>query len=121
MENCLFCKIAARQIPAKFVYEDDSAFAIEDIHPQSPVHFLVIPRAHLESLKEATPDQEGLLGHLLALAARLARERRIEPGGYRVVVNTGAQAGQSVFHLHLHVMGGRGFPWPAGQFWYSGC
>ena len=114
MEDCLFCKISTGKIPAKFAFEDESCFAIEDINPKSPVHLLVIPRAHLESLKDATPEQEGLLGHLLAVAARLARERRVESGGYRVVINTGAQAGQSVFHLHLHVMGGRSFHWPPG-------
>ena len=114
METCIFCKILARQIPAKIVFEDDSVFAVEDIHPQSPVHLLVIPRVHLVSLKDATPEQEGLLGHLLAIAARLAREREIEPDGYRLVINTGAFGGQSVFHLHVHVMGGRMFHWPPG-------
>ena len=114
MEHCIFCKISARKIPAKFVYEDDSVFAIEDIHPQSPVHLLVIPREHLVSLKDATPAQERLLGHLLAISARLARERKIESDGYRLVLNTGAFGGQSVFHLHVHLMGGRMFHWPPG-------
>jgi histidine triad (HIT) family protein len=114
MERCIFCRILARQIPAKIVFEDDSVFAVEDINPQSPVHLLVIPRVHMVSLKDATPEQEGLLGHLLAIAARLARERRIESDGYRLVLNTGAFGGQSVFHLHVHVMGGRMFHWPPG-------
>lgn len=113
-ENCPFCKISARQMPAKFVYEDDTVYAIEDIHPQSPVHLLVIPRTHLVSLKDATREQEGLLGHLLAVSAQLARERKIESNGYRLVINSGAHGGQSVFHLHVHLMGGRMFHWPPG-------
>ncbi|MBI4167105.1 MAG: histidine triad nucleotide-binding protein [Acidobacteria bacterium] len=114
MERCIFCRILARQTPAKIVFEDDSVFAVEDINPQSPVHLLVIPREHLVSLKDAAADREGLLGHLLAVAAKLARERRIESDGYRLVINTGALGGQSVFHLHVHVMGGRMFHWPPG-------
>ena len=114
MDTCIFCRILARKLPAKIVYEDDSTFAIEDINPQAPVHLLVMPREHVVSLKDATPGQEGLLGHLLSISANLAREHGLETGGYRVVVNTGARAGQSVFHLHLHVMGGRSFHWPPG-------
>ncbi len=114
MDHCIFCRILERKTPAKIIFEDDSTFAIEDIHPQSPVHFLVIPRAHLVSLKDASPEREGLLGHLLSVSALLARDRGLETRGYRVVINTGAEAGQSVFHLHLHVMGGRGFHWPPG-------
>jgi histidine triad (HIT) family protein len=105
MSDCLFCKIVERKIPAKIVHDDDLAIAIEDIHPQAPVHLLVIPRKHLISLKEATADDKTLLGHLHVVAAQLARERGLE---------SGAGAGQSVFHLHVHVLGGREFHWPPG-------
>ncbi|HTS67359.1 MAG TPA: histidine triad nucleotide-binding protein [Terriglobia bacterium] len=112
--DCLFCQIVNRQAPAKIVHEDELAVAIEDIHPQAPVHLLVLPRKHLLSLKEALPDDETLLGHLLLVAAQLARERGLESRGYRTVINNGAWAGQSVFHLHVHVLGGRAFHWPPG-------
>ncbi len=114
MQNCLFCKIIERRAPAKIVFEDEQAFAIEDIHPQAPVHLLVLPRKHLASLKDASTEDENLLGHLLNLAARLARERGLDSKGYRTVINNGSWAGQSVFHLHLHVLGGRVFHWPPG-------
>jgi histidine triad (HIT) family protein len=114
MPECLFCRIIDRELPAKIVYEDDRAVAIEDIHPQSPVHLLVIPHKHLPSLKEAGAEDEALMGHLLLVAAQLARERGLESKGYRAVINNGTWAGQSVFHLHVHVMGGRVFHWPPG-------
>jgi len=114
MENCVFCRIIAGRAPAKRVYEDVSVVAIEDANPQAPVHLLVIPREHLPSLKEATREQEALLGRLLTVAAQLARERGLESRGYRTVVNTGSLAGQSIFHLHVHVLGGRVFRWPPG-------
>lgn len=113
MENCIFCKIAGRQAPAKLVYEDDTVVAFEDLNPQSPVHLLVVPRKHLPSLGEAAPEDEPMLGHLFGVAAKLARERNIEKG-YRTVINNGSWAGQSVYHLHVHVMGGRVFHWPPG-------
>jgi histidine triad (HIT) family protein len=113
MENCLFCKIAARQSPAKIIYEDETVLAFEDLHPQSPVHVLIVPRKHLPSLKEAAPEDEPLLGHLFYVAAQLARERNIEKG-YRTVINNGSWAGQSVYHLHVHLLGGRVFHWPPG-------
>lgn len=114
MNDCIFCRIIQRQAPGKIVFEDDQAAAMEDLHPQAPVHLLVIPRKHLPSLQEATPEDEALLGHLFSIAAQLARQRGLEAKGYRVVVNNGAWAGQSVFHLHLHVLGGRVFRWPPG-------
>ena len=114
MAECLFCRIIDRKTPAKIVHEDEYAVAIEDIHPQAPVHLLVIPRKHVLSLQDAQNEDEALLGHLLLVAAQLARERGIASRGYRTVVNNGAGAGQSVFHLHLHVLGGRGFHWPPG-------
>lgn len=114
MQDCLFCRIIERRAPAKIVYEDEQAVAIEDIHPQAPVHLLVLPRKHLSSLQEATAEDELLLGHLLTLAARLARERGLESKGYRTVINNGTWAGQSVLHVHVHVLGGRVFHWPPG-------
>ena len=112
--NCLFCRIIAREIPAEFVKEDDQAVVITDINPQAPTHLLVIPREHLESLNDATQKDETLLGHLLRVAAQVANAAGLEESGYRTVVNTGAGAGQSVFHLHVHVLGGRPLNWPPG-------
>ena len=112
--DCLFCRIVAGEIPADVVHQDERAVAFRDINPQSPVHVLVIPRDHLESLDEATLKDEALLGHLLRVAARVANEQGLSESGYRTVVNTGAGAGQSVFHLHLHVIGGQHLSWPPG-------
>ncbi len=114
MDDCIFCRIIDRKIPAKIVFEDDLAVAIEDLHPQAPTHLLVMPRQHLPSLKEAVPEDAALLGHLHVVAGQLARERGLEANGYRTVINSGAGAGQSVFHLHVHVLGGRAFHWPPG-------
>jgi|SRR5579875_65001 len=114
MEDCIFCRIAERKIPAKIVYEEESALAFEDAHPQSPVHLLVIPRKHMASLAEMAPEDEGLIGRLFAIAAKLAREKGIDSQGYRTVINNGVWGGQTVFHLHVHVMGGRIFHWPPG-------
>ncbi|MGO8818452.1 MAG: histidine triad nucleotide-binding protein [Terriglobia bacterium] len=114
MENCLFCGIIDGKIPAKIVYQDDRAVVIVDIHPQAPVHLLVIPRKHVSSLDESQTEDESLLGHLFLLAAQQARERGLPSRGYRTVINTGAGAGQSVFHLHVHLLGGRPFHWPPG-------
>jgi histidine triad (HIT) family protein len=114
VDHCVFCRIVERRAPAKIVYEDEQAVAIEDAHPQAPVHLLVMPRRHLPSLNEATPEDEPTLGHLFTVAAQLARERGLETKGYRAVVNSGSWAGQSVFHLHVHLLGGRVFRWPPG-------
>jgi histidine triad (HIT) family protein len=111
--DCLFCKIAAKQIPSKVVYEDEEIFAFEDIAPQAPTHILLCPRKHFASLDEAVAEDQALLGKLQLVAAELARKRNLLEG-YRTVVNTGAGAGQSVFHLHLHLLGGRAFRWPPG-------
>jgi histidine triad (HIT) family protein len=113
MENCLFCRIVNRQAAARIIHEDDTVVAFEDIHPQAPVHLLVVPKKHLESLADAAPGDELLLGHLFAVAAELARARNLEKG-YRTVINNGAWAGQSVYHLHVHVLGGRVLHWPPG-------
>jgi histidine triad (HIT) family protein len=112
--DCLFCRIVAGEIPADIVYQDERSLAFRDINPQSPVHVLVIPRDHLESLDEAARNDEVLLGHLLRVAARVANEQGLSESGYRTVINTGAGAGQSIFHLHLHVLGGRALAWPPG-------
>jgi histidine triad (HIT) family protein len=109
----LFCKIAAKKIPSKIVYEDPDLFAFEDISPQAPTHILICPRKHIESLNEATTEDQAVLGKLQLVAAQLARERKLLDG-YRTVLNNGSGAGQSVFHLHLHVLGGRTFRWPPG-------
>ena len=113
MENCLFCRIGAKQVPSKIVYEDERIFAFEDIHPQAPTHILICPRKHLVSLTDAAAEDAALLGHLLLAAAQMARERNLL-AGYRTLLNSGAGAGQSVFHLHLHLLGGRSFHWPPG-------
>jgi histidine triad (HIT) family protein len=111
--DCLFCKIAAKQIPSKIVYEDPEIFAFEDIGPQAPTHILLCPRKHLVSLDDAKVEDQAVIGKLHLVAAQLARERKILEG-YRTVFNNGAGAGQSVFHLHLHLLGGRQFRWPPG-------
>jgi len=112
--DCLFCKIIAGDIPAEFVHQDDRCVVIQDINPQAPTHVLVIPLEHMESLDEATQKDEALLGHLLGVAARMANDAGFGETGYRTVINTGAGAGQSVFHLHVHVLGGRTMLWPPG-------
>ncbi|MBM4122181.1 MAG: histidine triad nucleotide-binding protein [Nitrospira sp.] len=114
MSDCLFCKIAEKKIPSKIVHEDDRTVVFEDIHPQAPTHLLIIPKTHLASLSEAKQADRDLLGHLLLLCATIAEARGLTQSGYRVVSNTGAQAGQSVFHLHLHLLGGRPMHWPPG-------
>jgi len=114
MEDCLFCKIVDKKIPAKVVHEDSQVVAFEDINPQAPVHLLIVPRQHVATLNETSEEHAALLGTLLTTASRLARDRGIDASGYRCVVNTMAGAGQSVFHVHLHLLGGRGFRWPPG-------
>jgi histidine triad (HIT) family protein len=111
--DCLFCKIGAKKIPSKIVYEDDYVFAFEDIGPQAPTHILICPRKHFASLNEAVAEDQAVLGKVQLVAAELARKLELTDG-YRTVVNTGTGAGQSVFHLHLHLLGGRAFRWPPG-------
>lgn len=112
--DCLFCQIVKGEIPADIIYQDERCLAFRDINPQAPVHVLVIPREHLESLDDASQKEEALLGHLLRVAARVANEQGLSESGYRTVINTGAGAGQSVFHLHVHALGGRSLNWPPG-------
>ena len=114
MENCLFCKMASGAIPVKKVYEDDLLFAIEDINPVAPVHLLIIPKRHLVNTLELVPEDDLLIGALHRVAADLARERGIAEAGFRLVNNNNAGAGQSVFHIHFHLLGGRTFAWPPG-------
>jgi histidine triad (HIT) family protein len=108
--SCIFCKIVSGQIPSEKLYEDARVICIRDIHPQAKTHLLVIPKAHVASLAEAFPEngsgQEGLLGHAMAAVTRIARERGLLPGGFRTVINTGVEGGQTVFHLHIHILGG---------------
>lgn len=110
--DCLFCKIAAKQIPAKLVHEDAEVFAFEDIHPQAPAHILVCPKKHFASLAEATAAEQEILGKVALVAAKIAKERNF--ASYRTVMNTGSGAGQTVFHLHMHLLAGRQFHWPPG-------
>lgn len=112
-DDCIFCKIAAGDIPSKIVHRDEEIVAFHDVSPQAPTHILVIPRRHVASLDELTDGDEDLLGRLMLVCRRVAVEQGIE-GGYRVVTNIGPAAGQSVFHLHLHVLGGRTMGWPPG-------
>ena len=111
MSDCIFCKIAAKQIPAQIVYEDERAVAFRDLNPQAPTHVLVIPRAHVASIDDVKAEHEADLGHLYSVAALIAEKEGLS-SGYRAVVNNGAHAGQSVSHLHLHVLGGRPMGWP---------
>jgi len=113
MSDCLFCKIGSKEIPSKLVYEDPEIFAFEDIQPQAPTHILICPRKHLVSLTDALAEDTAMLGKLQLIAAKLAGERQLTEG-YRTVFNNGPRAGQSVFHLHLNLLGGRDFRWPPG-------
>ena len=114
MSTCLFCGIAAGSIRSKVIYQDDQAVAFEDINPQAPVHVLIIPRKHVSSIGETDSAESALLGHLLLTGAKIAKEKGLTTSGYRILTNTGPDAGQSVFHLHLHVLGGRPMGWPPG-------
>lgn len=112
--DCLFCKIRDGQIPANIVYRDDRALAFKDIGPKAPLHDLVIPLEHVESLADTSEAHAALLGHLMLIAGRVARESGLADKGFRVVTNSGVGAGQTVLHLHLHVLAGRSFGWPPG-------
>ena len=113
-ENCLFCKIVEGKIAGEVVHQDDSCIVIRDINPQAPTHVLVIPCDHVESLDDASQKDEALLGHLLRVGARVANDLGHAESGYRTVINTGEGAGQSVLHLHVHVLAGRPLSWPPG-------
>lgn len=113
MNDCVFCKIVAGEIPSQKVWEDDDVFAFRDLNPQAPQHILIVPKKHIEKLADVTPEDQTLLGKLMLTAMRIAKETAAE-NGFRVVVNNGESAGQSVWHLHLHLLSGRPFRWPPG-------
>ena len=112
--SCLFCLIVEGKIPAAKVYEDDQLLAFNDINPQAPMHVLVVPKAHIATVNDLAPEHDALVGDMMRRAATIARERGFDGSGYRTVVNCNAQAGQTVFHLHMHVLGGRFLAWPPG-------
>jgi histidine triad (HIT) family protein len=114
MTTCLFCKIIAGEIPASKVYEDDRVVAFNDINPQAPMHVLVVPRAHIATLNDLNPEHDALVGEMTRRGAALAAERGYAASGYRTVFNCNADAGQAVFHIHLHVLAGRRLAWPPG-------
>jgi histidine triad (HIT) family protein len=114
MADCLFCKIIERKIPASLVYEDERVLAFNDVNPQAPTHVLVIPKRHIESLNEISTEDDRLVGELVRRAAAIAKERGFAETGYRTLFNTNRGAGQTIFHIHLHLLGGRPFTWPPG-------
>jgi len=114
MAECLFCKVIKREIPASIVYEDDRVLAFNDINPQAPTHVLLIPKQHITSLGALTPEHDQIVGELARRAAAIAEQRGIAETGFRTVFNTGRDAGQTVFHVHLHLLGGRSMEWPPG-------
>lgn len=114
MTDCLFCKIVERKIPASIVYEDDEVLAFNDIGPQAPTHVLLIPKRHIATLNDLQKSDDLIVGQLVRRAAAIAKERGLSSGGYRTVFNTHADAGQTVFHIHLHLLGGRKMTWPPG-------
>ena len=113
-ENCLFCKIQAGDIPADIVYESDTAIAFKDINPQAPTHALIIPRKHISTINDIGPDDQAIVGSLYSAAREIAMLEGFADEGYRAVMNCNAAAGQTVFHIHLHLLGGRSFTWPPG-------
>lgn len=114
MSDCLFCKIAAGEIPTKTVYENDHIVAFEDIAPQAPTHCLIIPREHISTLNDLSPEHANLVGHMTLAAQHIAKERGLSEKGYRLVMNCNEHGGQTVFHIHLHLLGGRALAWPPG-------
>jgi histidine triad (HIT) family protein len=113
-QDCLFCKIAAGELGAPPLYQDEQVTAFRDINPQAPVHILIVPNKHIASVDAATGEDQALLGQLLLTAAKIAQNEGIADNGYRLVINTGPKAGQTVFHLHAHLLGGRNMTWPPG-------
>ena len=114
MPDCLFCKIINRDIPGSIVYEDDRVLAFNDINPRAPTHVLIVPKRHITSLNDLSVEDDQLVGELVRRAAAIAKERGISAGGFRTVFNTNRDAGQTVFHIHLHLLGGRTMAWPPG-------
>ena len=114
MEDCLFCKIVDKTIPAELIFEDEKIVAFNDINPQAPVHVLIIPKEHFASLNDIPEEKKELLSHILLRARRIAQNIGIKEKGYRIVLNTGKESGQEVFHIHFHLLGGRRMTWPPG-------
>jgi len=114
MTDCLFCKIAAKQIPAKIIFEDEQVVAFRDINPQAPVHLLVIPKQHVSTVNDVREEYKSLLGHMVLSAQKLAQTEGIAESGYRLTMNCNDDGGQTVFHIHLHLLGGRIMHWPPG-------
>jgi histidine triad (HIT) family protein len=114
MSDCIFCKIVGREIPAQLVHESDDLIAFKDLNPQAPLHVLVVPRRHIATLNDLAPGDDALAGSMLRVAAALAKEHGYADRGYRTVLNCNREAGQSVFHIHLHLLAGRGHSWPPG-------
>ena len=114
MTNCVFCKIIAGEIPGSFVHQDDSIVAVRDINPQAPLHLLIMPRRHIATLNDLRPDDDALVGSMFRVAAALAGQHGYAERGYRTVFNCNREAGQTVFHIHLHLLAGRGLTWPPG-------
>jgi histidine triad (HIT) family protein len=114
VSDCLFCKVIRREVPGSIVYEDDRVLAFNDINPQAPTHVLVVPKRHIATLNDLTPEDDGIVGEVVRRAAAIAKERGLSAGGFRTVFNTNREAGQTVFHIHLHLLGGRPMTWPPG-------
>jgi histidine triad (HIT) family protein len=111
---CLFCRIVKREVPASIVYEDDHVLAFNDINPQAPVHILIVPKRHISTLNDLQPGDDAIVGEIVRRAAAIAGDQAISAGGFRTVFNTNRDAGQTVFHIHLHLLGGRSLEWPPG-------
>jgi histidine triad (HIT) family protein len=114
MADCIFCKIARKEIPARIVYDDRQVVAFEDLNPQAPTHTLIIPKSHIATFNDVGAGEESLVGHMMVVAARVAKDKGLDETGYRLVANCLESAGQSVFHIHVHLLGGRRFTWPPG-------
>ena len=114
MSDCLFCRIAARKVPAKIIYDDEGVTAFEDVNPQAPVHTLIVPKKHLSTTLDIADEDNELIGRLFRVANRIAMEKGIAERGFRLVMNINPEAGQSVYHIHLHLLGGRPMHWPPG-------
>lgn len=114
MTDCIFCKIAGKKIPARLIHEDDEIVAFHDINAQAPVHVLIIPREHIATINDAQPEHAGLIGKMVLQAKKIAKDMNISEKGYRLVLNCNWEAGQSVYHIHLHLLGGRAMQWPPG-------
>ena len=114
MEDCLFCKIVNKEIPAELIFEDDRIVAFNDINPQAPIHILIIPKEHFASLNDVPEEKKDILGHILARARQIAQNIGIQESGYRIVLNTARDSGQEVFHIHFHMLGGRRMTWSPG-------